>query len=99
MCITNFFFMLPPPTERPDDLVLVEYPCQRTSLSERTILEGKAGTKSLLQLRIDSHPSRWRRGDVDNWVKEAGQRKKKEAGNQLKRRAGKGLIRRKPRKG
>jgi hypothetical protein len=60
---------------RTDDLVPVEYLVQRTGRKARTILEGKAGMKSLLDLRVEKHPSLWRRGDVDRWLRDREQKR------------------------
>jgi predicted DNA-binding transcriptional regulator AlpA len=53
---------------RADDLIGVEYVATRVGLSARTILAGKAGTKELLKKRIQKHPSRWKRADVDAFI-------------------------------
>jgi predicted DNA-binding transcriptional regulator AlpA len=69
----------PAPPPRADDLVPVEYLAQRTGLSRRTILAGKANSKTLLTLRVEKHPSRWRRSDVDTWVRELVMKKEEQA--------------------
>lgn len=71
---------------RADDLVKVEYLEGRIGLSARTILAGKAGTKSLLRLRVQKHPSLWRRADVDRWVNDLVELKKNEGRARLVRR-------------
>lgn len=60
----------------PDDLVDAKYISRRTGLAERTILEGKAGTRTLQpRVELRDHPSarpliRWKRSTVDRWIAE-----------------------------
>lgn len=51
-----------------DDLVDVEYFARASGLSRITIRQGKAGTDKVQ--RASKRPSRWRKGDVDRWVRE-----------------------------
>jgi hypothetical protein len=61
---------------RADDLVGVEYIMERTGLARRSILQGKAGTRSIPRMTI--RPARWRRGDVDSFLKGLQERKERQ---------------------
>lgn len=65
MCILLQVVMLAPP-ENPDDLVDAAYFARVTGLSERTVKEGKAGTKIVPV--VTKRPRRWRRVDVDQFA-------------------------------
>lgn len=62
-----FIILLCPETdERPDDIVGVEYFARRSGLSEKTIRNGKAGTRAVPKAR--RKPLGWHRKDVDAFV-------------------------------
>jgi hypothetical protein len=60
------FVILPVLDERPDDIVGVEYFAKRSGLSERTIRNGKAGTRRVPRAR--RRPLGWLRRDVDEFL-------------------------------
>lgn len=60
------FSIMPPSDERDDDIVGVEYFASRSGLSEKTIRNGKAGTRRVPKAR--RRPLGWYRRDVDAFV-------------------------------
>lgn len=66
--------MLRSPASQPDDLVEASYIAARTGLAERTILEGKAGTRHIPRIRLKNPGSkrpliRFQRAAVDRWIR------------------------------
>lgn len=59
------------PAPRPDDLVGADYVVARTGISLRTVIAGKAGTNNIP--RVMNRPVRFRRGDVDQWLRKLAQ--------------------------
>lgn len=62
------------PAEKPDDLVTAAYIAARTELSERTILEGKAGTSAIPRVELKAEGAtrpliRFQRAAADRWIR------------------------------
>jgi predicted DNA-binding transcriptional regulator AlpA len=55
---------------RASDLVTANYVHRRTGLSERTILEGKAGTKAIPRVNLGPRVVRFPKGAVDKFVED-----------------------------
>lgn len=65
------------PGYREDDLVTAGYIAARTSLEERTVLEGKAGTDVIPRVKLGkgkTAPVRFPRGHADRFVAELNRR-------------------------
>lgn len=66
--------LVAPTRERPDDLVDASYIAARTNLAVRTILQGKAGTKSIPRVVLKDENGtkgliRFPRASVDRWIR------------------------------
>jgi hypothetical protein len=66
MSVYLIFIVMQPPDERPDDIVGVDYFALRSGLSEKTIRNGKAGTRRVPKAR--RRPLGWLRKDVDAFL-------------------------------
>jgi hypothetical protein len=63
------------PAPRPDDLVDAAYIAARTGLAERTVREGKAGTKEIPRVELKSDSAtrslvRFPRAAADKWIRD-----------------------------
>ena len=80
-----FLFFTPWPDEKPDDLVGVEYVMRRFGCSRSAVYQRKCGTHVLH--RVTSSPLRFRRGDVDEAIRQLYEAS-------LPKKPGHGLVRR-----
>ena len=67
--------LLAAPPAQPDDLVSASYIAARTGLSERTVLEGKAGTSAIPRVELKNAGAtrpliRFQRAAADKWIRD-----------------------------
>lgn len=79
---------------RPGDLVDAGYVARVTGLAERTVLDGKAGTKAIPRVSLGARMVRFQKGAVDRFVAELARKAEK---NTTQARVSLRLLKRKPR--
>jgi len=56
--------------QKNDQLITAKQVAEMAGLSERTIYAGKAGTESLVRIKVGKRGVRWSQRDVQEWIRE-----------------------------